>query len=207
MFLSHISAHKVAVVKLRSELQIRGIWAFVAHTDIKPSLEWQNEIELALRSMHALAAVLTPDFHASNWTDQEIGFALGKDVLVVPLRLGCDPYGFIGKVQGLTGSLEKPAQIASLISSTLLDHSSTHRRMCKGIASAFAAADSYSKAICLSKMIANVKDFTEDEKALIHHACKENDQVYNATGVVPRVNSVIGLPVQNRAPDVEDIPF
>lgn len=207
LFLSHVSAHKTTVAKLKSELQVRGISAFVAHQDITPSLEWQNEIELALRSMHALAALLTPDFHPSNWTDQEVGFALGKGVLVVPVRLGSDPYGFIGKVQGLSGSLDQPAQIASLLSNTLLSHPSTHRHMRKGVASAFAAADSYVNARNLSKLIAAVKDFAEDDKAMIQRACKENDQVFNATGVVSRVCFAIGVPEPNKVPEGNDAPF
>ena len=93
-----------------------------------------EEIDLALRSMHALSALLTPDFHLSDWTDQEVGFALGRGVLVVPVRLGLDPYGFIGKVQGLSGSLEHPARLAGLLSSTLLGHPSTHAYMRKGLA-------------------------------------------------------------------------
>ncbi len=28
--------------------------------------------------MDALAALLTTDFHDSNWTDQEVGFAIGR---------------------------------------------------------------------------------------------------------------------------------
>jgi len=207
LFLSHVSAHKVAVSKLKSELQVRGISAFVAHEDITPSLEWQNEIELALRSMHALAALLTPDFHNSNWTDQEVGFALGKGVLVVPVRLGADPYGFIGKVQGLSGSLDHPVRVASLLSATLLNHAATHRFMRKGLVSAFAAADSYVNAISLSKVISTAKDFAEDEKDVIKHACKENDQVFNATGVVSRVCSAIGVPEPSKVAEEDDFPF
>jgi TIR domain len=207
LFLSHVSAHKVAVAKLKSELQVRGISAFVAHEDITPSHEWQSEIELALRSMHALAALLTPDFHPSNWTDQEVGFALGKGVLVVPVRLGCDPYGFIGKVQGLSGSLDQPVRLASLLSAILLNHQLTHRYMRKGLVSAFAAAASYANAISLSKVISTVKDFAEDEKALIQSACKENDQVFDATGVVSRVCSAIGVPKPNKAAEADDVPF
>lgn len=207
LFLSHVHAHKIAVAKLKSELQVRGISSFVAHEDITPSLEWQNEIELALRSMHALAALLTPDFHPSNWTDQEVGFALGKGILVVPVRLGTDPYGFIGKVQGLSGSLDQPARTASLLSNTLLNHPSTHRHMRKGLASAFAAADSSVNAISLSKVIVTVKDFAEDEKALIQNACKENDQVFNATGVVSRVCLAIGVPNPNTVSEADDVPF
>jgi hypothetical protein len=207
LFLSHVSAHKLAAAKLKSELQIRGISGFVAHEDITPSLEWQSEIELALRSMHALAALLTPDFHPSNWTDQEVGFALGKGVLVVPVRLGCDPHGFIGKVQGLSGSLDQPARLASLLSNILLNHPLTHRHMRRGLASAFAAARSYSDAISLSKVISTVKDFTADEKAVIQSACKENDQVFTPSGVVPRVCSAIGVPDPRKVAEADDVPF
>ena len=207
LFLSHVSAHKAAVSTLKIELQACGISAFVAHEDIAPSLEWQNEIELALRSMQALAALLTPDFHPSNWTDQEIGFALGKGVLVVPVRLGSDPYGFIGKVQGLSGALDQPVRVANLLSTTLLSHPSTHRHMRKGLASAFYAATSYNNAIHLSKVISAVNDFAEDEKALIQRACKENAQVFNPTGVVSRVCSAIGVPEPNKAPEADDVPF
>jgi len=207
LFLSHVSAHKVAVAKLKSELQLRGISAFVAHEDITPSLEWQNEIELALRSMHAIAALLTPDFHHSTWTDQEVGFALGKGVLVVPVRLGSDPYGFIGKVQGLSGSLDQPVRVASLLLTTLLNHPSTHRQMRKGLVSAFEGAESYASAIALSKVISTVRDFSEDEKALIQRACRTNDQVFNPTGVVSRVCAAIGMPEAGKIAEGSDVPF
>jgi len=207
LFLSHVSAHKVAISKLKSELHLLGISGFVAHEDIKPSLEWQNEIELALRSMHALAALLTSDFHPSNWTDQEVGFALGKGVLVVPVRLGLDPYGFIGKVQGLSGSLDDPFWTASLLKSTLLNHSSTRRQMRNGLVRSFEAAESFVHAIALSKEISAVKDYSESEKETILRACKTNGQVFNATGVVSRVCLAIEKPEPKRIPERDNEPF
>lgn len=207
LFLSHVSSHKVAVTKLKNELLLRGISAFVAHEDIAPSLEWQHEIELALGSMHALAALLTPDFHLSNWTDQEIGFALGRGVHVVPVRLGVDPYGFIGKLQGVTGSLNQPDRIASQISNILLNHRLTHQNMQKGIVFAFQVAASYANAIELSRMIAKVKDFTEDEKTMIRRACEENSQIFRATGVVSRIRSAIGAPEQSKVTSGNDFSF
>ena len=207
LFLSHASAHKVAVAKLKTELQFCGISAFLAHEDITPSSEWQNEIELALRSMHALAALLTPDFHDSNWTDQEVGFALGKGVLVVPVRLGSDPYGFIGKVQGLSGSSDQPVRLAGLLFATLFNHASTHRNMRKGVAAAFESANSYANAIALSEVISTIKDFSDDEKAVIQRACKNNDHVIKAIGVVARVCSAIGVPDPSKADEADDVPF
>ena len=207
LFLSHVSAHKVAVAKLKSELLRCGISAFVAHEDIAPSLEWQNEIELALRSMHGFAALLTSDFHASNWTDQEVGFALGKGVLVVPVRLGSDPYGFIGKVQGLSGSLDQPDRVAGMLYDTLLNHPSTRRNMRKGLVSAFESANSFANARTLCKLISTIKDFSEDDKIVIQRACKTNDQVFNATGVVSWVCSAIGVPEPSKANEGDEIPF
>jgi hypothetical protein len=79
--------------------------------------------------------------------------------------------------------------------------------MRKGLASAFAAAESYINAISLSKVISTVKDFAEDEKALIQSACKENDQVFTPTGVVSRVCSAIGVPEPNKVSEGDDVPF
>lgn len=75
----------------------------MAHETIKPGELWQQEIRAALGSMHAMAALITPDFPASSWTDQEVGWALGSSVYVLPVRRGADPYGFLGEVQGIQG--------------------------------------------------------------------------------------------------------
>jgi hypothetical protein len=54
--------------------------------------------------MDAFVALLTPDFHASKWTDQKIGFAFARGVPIVAVRMGLDPYGFIEKFQALSSS-------------------------------------------------------------------------------------------------------
>jgi hypothetical protein len=206
LFLSHVSAHKIAVSKLKHELELRGISAFVAHEDITPSLEWQNEIELALGSMQALAALLTPEFHASNWTDQEVGFALGKGVLVIPVRLGADPYGFIGKVQGISASLNESERLAADLSATLLGHPSTHRHLRKGLAAAFGKASSTAAVKVLSGLISGVTDFTDEEKMIIQRACGENAQVVTE-GIGAKICEAIGVSVPSKWEEGDDVPF
>lgn len=210
LFLSHVSAHKVAIAGLKNDLLLRGISGFVAHEDIAPSLEWESEIDLALRSMDALLALLTHEFHSSKWTDQEVGFALGRGVLVIPVRLGLNPYGFIGKVQGLAGSLEQSEDMADTLVQTLLNHPSTQRAMRKALVSALQSAFSYDNARKLSRIIARVKDFTDEEKRDLQHACKDNNQVADANGVPESVCFAIGLPLlqaQEAAFGDDDIPF
>ena len=99
IFVSHTTANKDKATRLARALIERGCVCFVAHEDIKPSLEWRKEILSALESTDALIAVLTKDFHASQWTDQEIGIALGHGKLVVPVMAGAKAYGFIEQFQ------------------------------------------------------------------------------------------------------------
>lgn len=129
LFLSHLSSFKSQTSKLQKALKNYGISGFVAHEDIEPTKEWLTEIEKALFSMDALVAILMPGFHESNWTDHEVGVAVGRDVLVIPIRRGIDPYGFIGKYQGLQAKNKTVGQVASEIFSVILSNQKTKGRM------------------------------------------------------------------------------
>lgn len=101
LFISHSAKYKAFAQDIQEKVSRYKISAFVAHMDISPTAEWQLQIELALRECDALAALLTPDFHSRVWTDQEVGWVLGLGKPVIGVRLGADPYGFLGKYQGL----------------------------------------------------------------------------------------------------------
>ena len=66
--------------RLGDALCAYGISPFVAHDTIVPMKTWQLEIEKGLETMEVMLAFLTDDFHQSTWTNQEIGYALGKSV-------------------------------------------------------------------------------------------------------------------------------
>lgn len=111
LFLSHKAENnKKEASKLKMQLRKYGVCAFVAHEDIKPTEAWQREIERALRSTEALAALMTKNFHDSLWTDQEVGFALGRRVPIIAVNLGMNPYGFIGSMQALKTDWDSAAQ-------------------------------------------------------------------------------------------------
>jgi hypothetical protein len=66
LFVSHLSSHKEFAGELQEHLFSSGISSFVAHSDIEPTLQWQNEIQTALATCDALIALLHPGFHASG---------------------------------------------------------------------------------------------------------------------------------------------
>ena len=119
LFISHTSRHRQEVGRLAAALNDIGFSCFVAHDVIEPSRDWQDVIEIALSTCDALLAVITPDFHESSWTDQEVGWALGRQVVVVPGRAGALPYGFFGAYQALNlppiQSWSFPAPVATSV--------------------------------------------------------------------------------------------
>jgi hypothetical protein len=121
LFISHTSAHRAEVGAIAAELNRFAFSCFVAHDQIEPSREWQDVIERALRSCDVLLAYVTPDFAASNWTDQEVGWALGRELVILPLKVGADdPYGFFGAYQALPiRSDQKPPEIATAVSRSI----------------------------------------------------------------------------------------
>lgn len=129
LFLSHISSFKKTTSQLQAALRTYGVSAFVAHVDIEPTREWQDEIEAGLYSMDALAAILMPGFKDSNWTDQEVGIAIGRGVLVIPVMRGSTPHGFISKYQGLYAEGKSVGSVAESIFKILLASPKTRTRM------------------------------------------------------------------------------
>lgn len=191
LFLSHVSIHKVAVSELKGELRKLGVSSFVAHEDIEPTLEWQEEIDLALRSMDGFAALLTPEFHESRWTDQEIGFALARGIPVIPVRLGMDPYGFIGKIQGLPGRFDAPAALASNLVDLIQKDKRTTSTMAEALVVALETAGSFLAAKAVVGKIEKQPSFTPEQLARMEVASKKNSQVSGSFGVPSRIQTVL----------------
>jgi hypothetical protein len=132
LFVSHISKDKVKATRLKDCLTPYGIGAFVAHEDILPTLEWQQEIERALHCMDAFVAIHTPGFSASFWTQQEVGFAHGRGTKIISLRMGEDPTGFISKQQALPRLRKTAEQVAEEIDHLLSMDERTSEKLTSG---------------------------------------------------------------------------
>jgi TIR domain-containing protein len=205
LFLSHVSTHKFAAADLKRELRYLGISAFIAHEDVEPSLDWQSEIEKALSSMDALAALLTPDFHVSKWTDQEVGIALGRSALVIPIKLGILPYGFIARQQALTGDLETLETLASKVVDVIKNSPQHSEKMREAMVVALERAPSYAASRACSLQIAATTNFSLGQLDRIERACTENRQVKDSTGVVWRIEKFLKTVRPER--DDDEIPF
>jgi hypothetical protein len=129
LFISHIAIHKDKAKRLKGTLAPYHIAGFVAHEDITPTYEWQKEVERALFTMDAMLTIHTRGFSESVWTQQEIGFALGRGVKVMSLRMDEDPKGFISKDQSILRRGRDAVGVAQEIAAILTSDAATKARM------------------------------------------------------------------------------
>ncbi len=191
MFISHISAKKDHAAQLQFELERFAISGFVAHADITPTKEWQNEIELALNTMDAIVALLHEGFKESNWTDQEIGVAIGRGVLVIPIKFDLDPYGFIGKFQAIQGAGKELSAIAEKMFTILIQDPKSSLRMTESVIDLFAESGSYAEAKSNVELLAECPKLTKEMKNKVAEAANLNSQIRDAYGVPEKVSKLV----------------
>ncbi len=191
LFLSHISSFKAKTAQLQGALRNYGISAFVAHEDIEPTKEWQSEIEKALFSMDALVAILTPGFNESKWTDQEVGVAVGRDILIVPVRKGLDPYGFIGKYQGMQGQGKTIGQVADAIFQILANHSKTKGKMAGSIVDQMLLSNVEKTAIDKLNLVRRIETLPERHFEKLRDGASSNNVLTNSDSFVTALNEIL----------------
>jgi hypothetical protein len=216
LFLSHVSRVKVPASDLQSALAAYGIDGFVAHKDIQPTLEWHREIEFALRSMDMLCALVTQDFTKSLWTDQEVGFALGRGVPVVAVCCGAAPYGLLGKHQALSADIAKLSSAASKIANVVSQQESFRPRFIAALVDALCHSTSFQQSKDGMKLLSGFStQLTEMQIVSLLQALQDNSQVSDARGVPSQIRTVaekrkISLPEKPVSTDSgsnDDIPF
>jgi hypothetical protein len=192
LFITHIATNKAEAHRLKELLAAQQIAAFVAHDDIEPTKEWQSEIERALRTMDGLAALITPEFVMSRWCDQEVGIAIGRGKLVIPLRMGADPHGFLGKYQGLQVMGVDTALVAATILEILLQNPLSSPRMTDALIDRFAGSSSWASAKSNMTLVEKAPRLNTSQVARLVRSIEDNNQIGEAFGVPQRIRTLVG---------------
>jgi len=208
LFISHLSSNKARMSGLKLALSHWGICAFVAHEDIEASREWRDEVEAGLETMDILAAVVEPGFKESDWCTQEVGYALGRKVDIIPLRAGLDPFGFFGKYQGIQVKGKVPEVVANEIAQLLLKKPKHREKCLKSLGVSLLAQGSANKI----KVIELLDDWSvvtdEQMKDVLERASLSKHEQNKLQRLIARVGA---YKPQTTTPDFsqfdDDIPF
>jgi hypothetical protein len=180
VFLSHLAKERSFVGEVADNLTKQGVSSFVAHRDIQPSREWIDEIRAALESCHACVAFLHPEFDGSDWTDQEVGYCMGRRVPLVPVKMGGgrDPYGLMGRYQAVVGT-DDALVTATRIVEALIQNDQTQPAMVAGAVDRLLAADSPKKVRNWLERLERFRVIPASELSLLS---ERKDQVVSAGG-------------------------
>lgn len=203
VFVSHLTKNRAKVSELKMALQPWGVTCFIAHQDIEPSREWQVEIEAALSTMDVLVAIIEPGFRDSAWTDQEVGYALGRGVDVVPILVGQDPHGFVGKIQGLQAKGKLPTAVATELVLVLLRKPRHRDQLLLGMAKSLAIASSEERIRRIRQVDTLITD--QQMKALLERSGLSAEDRKSLEDIGARVGAFKQL--EEIGEDSEDVPF
>lgn len=191
LFISHLSSSKEQTQALKRYLKDYGISGFVAHKDIKPGKEWLVEIERALHSMDSLAAVITPEFSKSEWTDQEVGFAIGKNLLVIPIQKDTTPHGFISKYQAINSRGMVASEVAKEVFLLIANHPKTGAKLAKDLANQILESTTDSDAIQKLEKYRKFESLPRTQLEKIRANSKRNPIIYQSELFRDQLNKLL----------------
>lgn len=125
VFLSYSSDDKALVKKIEGLLIRNGLEPYYDRT-LPSGTDYISEIQKRIAHSHAFVPIITPNALASQWVNQEIGYAVALRVPILPVAIGkvTDKLGMLSKLQvtaAVRAELDPialqitPARIAALI--------------------------------------------------------------------------------------------
>ncbi|MCP5195924.1 MAG: TIR domain-containing protein [Gammaproteobacteria bacterium] len=207
LFVSHLSSNRARMSALKAGLANWGISAFIAHEDIEASREWRDEVEAGLETMEVLAAVVEPGFKESDWCVQEVGYALGRKVDIIPLRAGLDPFGFFGKYQGIQIKGRVPEQVACEITQVLLKKPQHRDKVLQSMSKAFSSLGSNKKTDNINRLDSWSIVTDAQLKSLMEQASMSTAEKLKLKDLIARVGAFKPAEVASYPFDGDDIPF
>ena len=177
VFLSYNSEEaKDHAINLRNRLRLFGISCFVANRDIYPTHNWQEVIKKTLYQMDGFIALLTDNYHRSVWTNQEVGFAICRNVPIITVTKNTVPEGFLYNFQSVIKDSvkEESKQIAQCFikNNKMIDQYVTSVENCSG----------YDDGNDLSSLLSSIEKLSEVQKDRLMFAFNNNNQVSNSHG-------------------------
>jgi hypothetical protein len=177
LFISHVAESVPDLLPLTESLSRYGISSFLAHRDINPGLRWHQELTTALGTMDALLSFHARGFAASVWCGQEVGFALGRNVVVVPVTAGEIPSGFVAEIQAFGWNPADAQAGATRVVQHLKGDDRSAIALGNGIAHKLKFAGSYNTSDFLVGQLRACGRLSETARHDVRLALKFNDQV------------------------------
>ena len=109
--------------------------------------------------------------------------AIGRQVPIISIRMGMDPYGFIGKYQGLSGTNKSSDTLALDVYELLWANPSLKGKLTESLVMKFEKAGSFQHANKLMGFVAKIESASPEIIDRLEKAPQGNRQVLEANNV------------------------
>jgi hypothetical protein len=216
IFISHSHDDRAFAVELKNALRIIGFQGFVAHMDIEPTHDWEEEILKALRSCVTLIVITSDQAKSSPWVNHEIGAGAVLDKPALSISHGCAPWTLISHNQALSWELPPPGlyigprealkkNIDALCHSLEKLGVVTVRHLIEGLGSCRSFNESEAVVSVIERESQSVGGLSMDEADRLAYLASINNQVSNSHGA-QRTLPILLSPFKDRLnPQVLDM--
>ena len=178
IFLSYSTKDKKLAGEIKDGLEQYGQEVFLAHEDIEPSAKWVQRILSELDVYEVFIPLLTENFKASEWTDQEAGMAMAGNRIIIPVKIKDDPHGFISRYQALI--LSEDTQITCFeIMMTIYKQFKPRIKIKDILIRKFGKSRNYDETSRNFQFLASFDKFTNRQVAQILEHAMSNDQIFH----------------------------
>jgi len=189
VFFSYTAKNLELISHIKDQLGRMGIFCFVAEKDISPSEKWAETLKNALSSMNIMVAFLTEDYHESDWTDQELGFAICRNVPIISINLGRKPYGFASQFQAFSCDTKTLANHL-FIKLTELDDEHGEELQINGAIYSLKNAQNFEQANTAARNLFRHKKISDKQVKDVVDAYNSNPQVRDAYEIMGKSNPI-----------------
>lgn len=168
-----------------------GVHGFVAHDSIEPTLEWQEQIEKALRTADVLVGLLHEGASVSAWVQQEVGWAHGRGCPVLMIKIDEHPRGFSAKTQAAAMARATPLQVATYVAGWLNRQPGLSARLGDGVIEGLRGAGSYMEARDFAQRLEGLGTLSAGQLDALEDVFRVNDQVHGSIIASPIVKRIL----------------
>jgi hypothetical protein len=180
-FIPHASSQQEHAQSISQDLRAIGVTGFVAHTEVRVTKPWREQIENALRTADVFIGLCDQDFLASTWCQQEVGWALGRSLPTLILRLAGAPQGFLAHTQWPAGTSGKGTSTSiSHITQWIMNQEQFGSSLAEGLFARLADAANYFDAEAAAKRIDALGELSDKQFARLDEVFHANNQVGNS---------------------------
>src|SRR3989344_3293056 len=198
VFISYSSEERKVAGLLRDFLQeYCGYKVFLAHDDMIPATNFKEGIKKEIGESDFFIPLISDLFSQSEYTDQEVGIAIGINIKIIPVKIDKNPYGLLSDYQALTvhsDSIESIRELASKIGILALKHYTGNygEKAKNSIIKALENSPHFRSSNVIIKIMCECPKFSKKHISSIINTIKTNHEVQGAFGLPSLKQMLIG---------------